>query len=103
MAAKPYEKGDWDDKDAPNSGPYNGENILHIALIHRNYDEVRWLLEFYFLHDGDRYNKKGLLKQMLTQRADGVFFHRKGGFYFGGTVVIHYPTYPSTTQQPPSL
>ena len=88
VAAKPYQKGNWDDrspdKGARDSGPYNGENILHIALIHRNYGEVRWLLEFYFLHDGDR--KKVILKKLLTQRADGVFFHKKGRFYFGGRV-----------------
>ena len=79
-------------------GPYNGENILHIAIIHRNYDEVRWLLEFYFLHDGALPNKGGdLLKKLLTQRADGVFFREKGGFYFGGTVQsIHQRTFLET-------
>ena len=82
IAATPYDKGLWVDEssaEAKDNGPYNGENILHIALIHRNYDEVRWLLEFYFLHD-----KRALLKKLLTQKADGVFFHKKGGFYFGG-------------------
>ena len=61
--------------------PYTGENILHMVIVRRNYEEVRWILDFFKDHkdsvpDG--------LAQLLLSDATGKFFDVKGDFYFGG-------------------
>jgi hypothetical protein len=87
IAAKPYSKGQWNDDSAVEGdggpGTYTGENILHIAIIHRNYDEVRWLLEFYF-KQGDKEN----LRKLLTGVTTGVVFQEGSSFYFGGLPLL---------------
>jgi ankyrin repeat protein len=60
--------------------PYYGENILHMAIVHRNYDEVKWLLQFY-RNCGSEY-----LTELMSARCLGHFFHpHRGtlGVYFG--------------------
>ena len=59
---------------------YTGENILHIVIVQRNYEEVRWLLDFYRDHRDSEPN--GLAK-LLMQSATGSFFEPGGAFYFG--------------------
>eukprot|EP01035_Chromulina_nebulosa_P032209 gene32209-42999_t len=61
--------------------PYTGENILHMVIVRRNYEEVRWLLDFYKDH---RDSVPGGLAKLLTANAIGKFFDQKGNFYYGG-------------------
>ena len=51
-------------------GPYAGENILHIAIVHRDFELVEWLL--------DREPR------LLEAEAIGSFFEPGQGTYFGG-------------------
>jgi nicotinamidase-related amidase len=59
---------------------YTGENILHMTIIRRNYEEVRWLLDFYKDH---RYSFPQGLANLLNANTTGTFFDRRGSFYFG--------------------
>ena len=64
---------------------YTGENILHIIIVHRNFHEVRWLLNFY--RDHIHSFPEGL-PSLLSSRAIGTFFQRKifsRGVAFGST------------------
>ena len=61
--------------------PYTGENILHMVIVRRNYEEVRWLLDFYKSHKDSVPHG---LATLLTSKATGKFFDQKGSFYFGG-------------------
>lgn len=61
---------------------YTGENILHMTIIRRNYDEVRWLLDFYRDH---RHSHPGGLGKLLNTHATGKFFDPRGTFYFGSS------------------
>ena len=61
--------------------PYTGENILHMVIVRRDYEEVRWLLDFY---KGHRDSIPHGLAILLTSKATGKFFDQKGSFYFGG-------------------
>jgi len=61
--------------------PYVGQNILHMMIIRRNYDEVRWMLDFFKDHQDSVPNG---LKLLLIANATGQFFDRDGDFYFGG-------------------
>jgi hypothetical protein len=49
--------------------PYTGENLLHIAIVNRNYEMVQWLV-----------NKD---PELLNGRATGAFFGASGKAYFG--------------------
>jgi hypothetical protein len=60
--------------------PYTGENILHMAIMRRNYAEVRWLLNIY----RDHYSVDSPLAKLLNSVASGAMFQRNGVFYFGG-------------------
>ena len=55
-------------------GPYEGENILHIAIIHQDPDLVEWLLERH--------------PHLLTHETVGKFFAPAGRCYFGGCVPL---------------
>jgi len=62
--------------------PYLGENILHIAIAHRAYDEVKWLLDFHRQEE----QRHDLLIQLLSARTLGHFFQphfTRIGVYFG--------------------
>mmetsp|Transcript_6116 Transcript_6116/g.8528 ORF Transcript_6116/g.8528 Transcript_6116/m.8528 type:complete len:1586 (-) Transcript_6116:145-4902(-) len=61
--------------------PYTGENILHMVIVRRNYEEVRWLLDFFKDHKDSVPHG---LAQLLISNATGKFFNVKGDFYFGG-------------------
>jgi hypothetical protein len=61
--------------------PYYGENILHMAIVHRNYDEVKWLLEFH--------HRCGSLMELMSARALGHFFHPHHG-----TLGVYFGEYP---------
>ena len=61
--------------------PYTGENILHMVIVRRNYEEVRWVLDFFKDHKDSVPNG---LSQLLISNATGKFFDVKGNFYFGG-------------------
>ncbi|KAK3266993.1 hypothetical protein CYMTET_24421 [Cymbomonas tetramitiformis] len=52
---------------------YNGENCLHIAIVNRNHDMVRFLLE-----NGDPWGQ-------LKAKAEGEFFKPGRPCYYGGT------------------
>lgn len=68
-------------KNAEELMPYTGENILHMVIVRRDYEEVRWLLDFY---KGHRDSIPHGLAILLTSKATGKFFDQKGNFYFGG-------------------
>ena len=52
-----------------------------MVIVRRNYDEVRWLLDFYMDHSD---SVPGGLAKLLTANATGKFFDQKGDFYYGG-------------------
>jgi len=66
-------------------GIYSGENILHIAIVHRAFQEVDWLLERF--------------PQLLDQETLGSFFHPGGTAYFGGYPLL----FAVATNQPRML
>ena len=61
--------------------PYTGENLLHMVIVRSNYEEVRWLLDFYKDHKD---SVPGGLVRLLTSNAIGSFFRQDGDFYYGG-------------------
>ena len=61
--------------------PYTGETILHMVIVRNNYEEVRWLLDFYKDHKDSV--PSGLVR-LLTSNATGRFFNQNGSFYYGG-------------------
>jgi ankyrin repeat protein len=61
--------------------PYYGENILHMAIVHRNYDETKWLLEFH--------RRCGSLTELMSARTLGHFFHPHHG-----TLGVYFGEYP---------
>ena len=61
---------------------YTGETILHMVIVRKNYEEVRWLLDFYRDHRHSVHY--GLAKLLMQSNATGRFFDPKGHFYFGG-------------------
>ena len=71
-----------DNKELEKKMLYTGENILHMTIIRRNYDEVRWLLDFYQDH---RHSHPGGLGKLLNGQAIGTFFDPKGPYYFGSS------------------
>ena len=97
---KQYEIGHWLIKNYPKYGletfspkdekvvmPFTGENILHMAIVRREYKEVRWILDFYSDHKYldtvyDREKKKEGIEVLLHATAQGTFF-QGGDFYFG--------------------
>ena len=87
LAIKPYET-KFDEKvhkalgiNKENSNeafPYEGENILHIVIVQKNYEEAKWLLDFYCARDPKQ------LKELLLGKTTGHFFtDRKDSFYCG--------------------
>jgi hypothetical protein len=69
--------------------PYLGENIMHMAIASRNYEEVKWLID---LHNNEENPRPDLLLQMLSARCFGHFFQpefNRIGVYFG-ELPIHF-------------
>eukprot|EP01038_Epipyxis_sp_PR26KG_P011684 gene11684-15645_t len=56
--------------------PYVGENILHMVIIRREYEEVKWLLTFFE-------DTPAALRTLLMQEATGYMFTPTAEFYFG--------------------
>eukprot|EP00667_Euglena_gracilis_P012374 EG_transcript_12703 len=52
------------------SGPYEGQNVLHMAIVNQNPVMARWLLE--------------RVPELLDSEATGEFFKPCGDAYFGG-------------------
>ncbi|CAK4103427.1 unnamed protein product [Aphanomyces euteiches] len=64
----------YDTLDPKKPSPYHGENILHIAIVHRNLDVVRWLVD--------------TLPDLLDAEATGMFFSPGHACYFGGSPLL---------------
>ena len=58
--------------------PYTGQNILHISIIHRNSEQVRWILDFFRSRE---HAIPGAPVKLLVQRTIGRFFRKEGDFY----------------------
>ena len=86
--------------DIVNSPVFYGENILHMAIVHGQADEVKYLcqlkgsaggpslkggdvVEFNDSTNGASASASALGKQMLAQAATGDFFKRGSSYYFG--------------------
>jgi hypothetical protein len=71
--------------------PFTGQNILHVCIVHRQPEQVRYLLEFFLEHEDAL---PGSLVKLLTERAIGRFFRLSGAFYFGELPLFlpHVPT-----------
>eukprot|EP01037_Dinobryon_pediforme_P018100 gene18101-18340_t len=65
----------------PSEMPYTGLTILHLVILRKDYDEVRWLLDFYKDH---KYSVEHGLEKLLAANVTGSFFSSSGEFYFGG-------------------
>ncbi len=61
--------------------PYTGETILHMVIVRRNREEVRWILDFFQDH---KHTVRDGLPRLLNSNATGMFFDAGGDFYFGG-------------------
>ncbi|ETW10062.1 hypothetical protein, variant [Aphanomyces invadans] len=70
----PYALASYDAHDASHPSPYQGENILHISIVHRKLDIVKWLVEH--------------LPDLLDAETTGVFFSPGHACYFGGTPLL---------------
>jgi hypothetical protein len=65
----------------PHNMPYVAQNVLHIAIIHEEIQEVNWLLQFY---EKRCHLFPGALIKLLCSETEGTFFKPWGKFYFGG-------------------
>lgn len=67
-------------------GPYNGENILHMVISQRQYNETAWLLNFFMEYD-KKHPKERLLHKLLSAQTLGQFFQPsvrgENTLYFG--------------------
>jgi len=67
-------QGGWNPNTAPYlPSPYEGENILHIAIVNKRFDLVKKLVDGY----------PNYSKQLLCSRATGSFFQQGQACYFG--------------------
>lgn len=62
------------DPDAPQPSPYHGENILHMAIVHREATLAQWLVRE--------------LPELLHAETTGKFFRPGKSCYFGGTPLL---------------
>eukprot|EP01038_Epipyxis_sp_PR26KG_P006892 gene6892-9444_t len=68
--------------------PYAGENILHMVIIRRKYEEVNWLLTHYRNHSGEYPDG---LRTLLMQPVTGYMFqNRKEAFFYFGKYPLHF-------------
>jgi hypothetical protein len=72
---------------------YTGQNVLHILILHRNYEEVRWLLDFY---RDRRHSHPDCCSRILNTDATGSFFDRSGSFYVGSSP-LHFAVCSNST------
>lgn len=66
--------------------PFTGLNILHLVIVRREFEEIRWLLDFYKDHKDSVPN--GLARLFLSNIVGYAFDHR-GDYYFGG-LPLHF-------------
>lgn len=59
--------------------PYGGENILHMCIISKNIEQLKWLLEFYGRDENAQH-----MQTLMESRAVGTFFNITNISYFGG-------------------
>ena len=59
--------------------PFKGKNILHQTILNKNFDETKWLLDYYSKRNTDE------LKNLLTATCTGTYYRKTGNFYFGET------------------
>jgi hypothetical protein len=62
--------------------PYGGQNLLHMAVLARNHEFARWLLEFYGKHS-DRSLFELVTARVVTQGSS--YFRKTGSHYYGET------------------
>lgn len=62
------------DRDAAEPSPYDGENILHIAIVHRQAVLVTWLL--------------AQAPELIHAETTGRFFRPRKACYFGGSPLL---------------
>ena len=67
--------------------PYAGETVLHMCIVSKNFDEVRWLLEFYRqrIYSLRKSHNDSALRQLLQTQVTGDFFRIGRPTYFGET------------------
>ncbi|KAF0690892.1 Aste57867_17755 [Aphanomyces stellatus] len=70
----PYALASYASLDPANPSPYQGENILHIAIVHRKVEIVKWLVE--------------TLPDLLDAETTGEFFSPSKACYFGGSPLL---------------
>jgi hypothetical protein len=62
--------------------PFGGQNLLHMAVLAKNHEFARWLLDFYSKHS-DISLFKLLTARVLTRK--GSYFRKTGAHYYGET------------------
>ena len=63
--------------------PYTGQNLIHMIILHKNYKELKWVLNFYSKRDTNNLNK------LLTEKVSGSHYNKDGKFYYG-ELPIHF-------------
>jgi hypothetical protein len=66
--------------------PYGGQNLLHMAVLAKNHEFARWLLDFYSKHDDES------LFELVTARVvtRGTSYFRKTGNHYYGETPLHF-------------
>lgn len=62
------------DPDAAEPSPYDGENVLHIAIVHRKASIAQWLVQE--------------VPELINAETTGKFFRPGKACYFGGTPLL---------------
>jgi nicotinamidase-related amidase len=59
--------------------PFTGQNLLHTTILQKNYEETKWLLDFY--------SRRSLkeLEKLLMGKTIGSYYRYNNKFYFGQT------------------
>ena len=99
IAIRPY-KGKLEVEDRCIKLPYAGETILHMCIVAKNYDEVRWLLEFYRLHIcaiRDEGTCSALCVLLQTPVKGDFFGIKRDATYFGETP-LHFAACTNDTE-----
>jgi hypothetical protein len=66
--------------------PFGGQNLLHMAVLSRNYEFAKWLLDFYSKHSDEA------LFKLLTARVvtRGCSYFRLMGLHYYGETPLHF-------------